>query len=570
MKLRLKPHQQNLYPKAGLLVAGSSIKSWLFELQALGLGLENITSFPIPDTTPNSLWGCLVIIPDQHFPIDIRQHQIIYQAFNKVYIPEKSTVFPSLTEEDACFLFSRMSVLIHPYLGFIELSVPINWIEIVQTPDLWQTDPITPANSLTSPSRIKTLLVNTSESPDEVISRLETQPIPEKSLLDKPLNIFEKALLLFYKIIISIASNILLSFKATSASDNAKQLSRKIKEDSLLEKMLKHFNSLENRNQKYLDKLFDLLAKNPLEALKYAIPIDDGTQRGSETNGSLGFSKFRDTLSLFGNNTYSQGGVSVDMGDSNLDRLRRQYRETAEKLIREGKYTEAAFVYLKLLKEYFTAAQTLEKGEQYHEAASIYIKYLHNYHQAATCYENANLIHKAIECYIKTEQFEKVGDLYTKIEKHDEAIVYYQKVADNYHLAGQFVKASLVYKNKMHMFNRAQAILWEGWKKNQDAFNCLGLYFSNIPDDTLCWQKLQQVSASLTNKQYHSFLDLLKNIFKNRLELQPNIKELAYEIISTQLKNDSSISTYLSFFVPNDPLLIKDTSRFRLNVLFNK
>lgn len=568
MELQLKPHQQNLYPKAGLLIAGSAIKSWLFELQALGLSLENITCFPIPDAIPNSLWGCLVIIPEQHFPIDIRQHQIIYQAFNKVYIPEKSTVFPSLTEEDACFLFSRMSVLIHPYLGFIELSVPINWIEIVQTPDLWQTEPITPANSLTSPSRIKTLLLNPSESPDEIISRLETQPTPEKPLLDKPLNIFEKALLLFYKIIISIASNILLSFKATSASDNAKQLLRKTKEDSLLSKMLDHFNSLENRNQKYLDKLFDLLAQNPLEALKYAIPIDDGTHRGSENNGSLGFSKYRDSLSLFGNNTHAHGGGSLNIDDSSIERLRRQYRATAEQLIREEKYTEAAFVYLKLLKEYYLATQTLEKGEKYQEAASIYIKYLKNYHQAAICYEKANLIHKAIEYYIKTEQYEKVGDLYTKLEKHDEAILYYQKVADNYHTSGQFVKASLVYKNKMYMFNRAQAILWEGWEKNQDAFNCLGLYFGNIPDDTLCWQKLQQVSASLTNKQYHSFLDLLKNVFKNRLELQPNIKELAYEIISTQLKNDSSISTYLAFFVPNDPLLIKDTIRFRLNYRF--
>ena len=568
MELRLKPHQQNLYPKAGLLIAGRAIKSWLFELQALGLSLENITCFPIPDAIPNSLWGCLVIIPEQHFPIDIRQHQIIFQAFNKVYIPEKSTLFPSLPEEESYFLFSRTSVLIHPYLGCIELSTPINWIETVQNPDLWELEPINPANSLTLPSRIKTLLINPSESPDEIISRIETQPIPEKPLLDKPLNIFEKALLLFYKIIISIASNILLSFKATSASDNAKQLSRKIKEDSLLTKMLEHFNSLENRNQKYLDKLFDLLAKNPLEALKYAIPIDDGTHRGSENNGSLGFSKYRDSLALFGNNTHSYGGGSSSMSDSSVERLRRQYRGTAEQLIREEKYSEAAFVYLKLLKEYYSAAQTLEKGKKYHEAASVYIKYLHNYHQAAVCYENANLIHKAIECYIKTEQFEKVGDLYAKIEKHDEAILYYQKVADNYHTAGQFVKASLVYKNKMYMFDRAQEILWEGWEKNRDAFNCLGLYFGNIPNDTLCWQKIQQVSASLTSKQYHSFLDLLKNVFKNRLELQPNIKELAYEIISTQLKNDSSISTYLTFFVPNDSLLIKDTIRFRLNSRF--
>ena len=87
------------------------------------------------------------------------------------------------------------------------------------------------------------------------------------------------------------------------------------------------------------------------------------------------------------------------------------------------------------------------------------------------------MITDAIGLYKELNEYEKVGDLYMLQQKKETAFEYYQIVADDYIAHDKYVKASLLYKNKMENTESAQEFLLKGWRHQKDAFNCINNYF---------------------------------------------------------------------------------------------
>jgi Tfp pilus assembly protein PilF len=81
--------------------------------------------------------------------------------------------------------------------------------------------------------------------------------------------------------------------------------------------------------------------------------------------------------------------------------------------------------------------------------------------------------------YKELNEDEKVGDLYVILNDKVKANKYFEKVIENYKTNFQYVKASLVYKNKIGDCSQAQDLLMEGWRANKDAGKCLNNYFAN-------------------------------------------------------------------------------------------
>jgi tetratricopeptide (TPR) repeat protein len=222
---------------------------------------------------------------------------------------------------------------------------------------------------------------------------------------------------------------------------------------------------------------------------------------------------------------------------------------------------------MKLLKNPFQAAKTLENGGLYQDAASIYLKYVKDKNKAAICYEKGNMTVDAIELYKELNQNEKVGDLYISINRQKEGFVYYQKVVDEYQSNYQYVKASLLYKNKMFDVESGQALLLDGWRNQRDAFNCLNNYLNNIHQDTTRWQELVSVYNQDVSPQNHElFLNVLKYEYERDGEFTAGIRDMAYEVITKELKTNPSIVSELSTYNKKDKQLIKDTMRYKLNV----
>lgn len=572
MDLRIKPFTKNLYPIGGFFIKHPSVLEWTKEIQRLKFSLKTVEVYPLPNTTLNSVWGCFVFT-SQNIKIEqIGKNELCQMVSPHFFITEKTMVHPKMTQNEIEKLFSKGKYVLHPEIGFVELSEALNLAAFIVEPKQQMPVITKPLESIFIPQQIKSFQIQPL-SPEQILANLEENIFPQKEKMeDTPLDIFEKGRLAFYQMLFSKTKegngNVHSSSETTGSWSKIESFINKLlpNSDKLTSKLQQDFEELAKRNQKEVDKLLDLLKNNPNEALKYAIPLDDsGTSRGSN-NGQLDLSKRWFDFSLFGNNarSSSSSGGSIDLGD-HYYALQNQYNATARALVEQKEYQKAAFVYMKLLKNYVAAAQTLEDGKFYQEAATIYLKHANNKDKAAECYEKGNMITNAIDIYKELGKNEKVGDLYINIGKKKEADIHYEYVVNNFVSKDQYLKASLIYKDKIRNVNAGQSLLLKGWQNNKDAFNCLNNYFENIEDLKILKNEIHSVYRNdLTERNSKTFLHVIQHEFKKENELSESLKEMAYEIVAAQIPNNPKIVSELKVFNTKDEILMRDTILFQV------
>jgi tetratricopeptide (TPR) repeat protein len=564
MELKIKPYTKNIFPLAGILVKNSSAASWLREMQVMQLSMEAVEIYPIPGLIPNSVWGCLIIPLAEINREQVGKNELCQRVSPNLFIPERSIVHPPVTNAELEKLFSSARHVMHPEFGLAELTEKLNPGELVIKPELKSYIVTRPEESVFIPKKIKSFQVKP-VSPEEALKKLE-ENFPKKEVMkDKPLNLAEHGKLAFYKLLFTKKENTADGSGKTGLMGKLESFMRSITggNGKWSDKMQQDFENLEERNQKEIDKLLKMLKDNPEEALKYAIPLDGfGSNRGG-SSGQFNFLPRWFDFSLFGSS--GSGGGNIDLGDHYFT-LQNRYNTMAQDLIKQKEYQKAAFIYMKLLKDHFKAAETLEAGNYFQQAATIYLKYSGNKLRAAQCYVKGNMINEAIELYKELNENETVGDLYAKLHRRQEAFAYYDKVIEEYISSSQYVKASIVCRNKMENEDGAQAFLLEGWSKSRDAVNCLNFYLSGIHD-------IKQRSIEI-NSIYHNevgpenreqFLQVIKNEYNRKNELSHQVREMAYEIIAKQIPVNPSIVSELKTFNINDKELNKDTIRFAVS-----
>ena len=566
MQLNIRPHHSNNHPLQGVLIKGDVPSYWAKEIQAMQLELGALEVFAIPSTVANVLWGCLLVMHKDIKTEAIGRNEYCQLVGKLLFIPEYTQLMPRMLKHEIKHLLQDRMHIFHPDFGYLALGDPINWAEIIEGNLQKEASSMQPEEPVAIPERIQVLKVH-SIPPEQALKQMMDDAVPEnKKFKDKPLNMMEKAKLKFYQQLFKKDKN-QDPRGSGQAIEEGNSLFEKFgnlfkETPQTLRNMQQDFEELERRNKEAVDKLMDLFKDNPEEALKYAIPLDQsGTARGGD-QGYFNLNRRWNNFSLFGSDRRTGSG-SAELGDHYFE-LRKQYNETAEGLIEKEAYEKAAFIYLKLLQNPYQAALTLEKGAFYQEAASIYLKHLNNKEKAAECYETGNFLEDAIRLYKDINNHEKVGDLYIKLNNFNDANTYFNKVADDYKTKRQYVKASLIYRKKMNDPDLGQSILMEGWQKNIDSFNCINNYFSNIKDVELLGEAIDQVYQKEVNRNNRkTFLKALKHEFNKRNDLAPQIKDMAYEIISTELENNPGMASELAAFNTKDKSMIKDIIRFR-------
>ncbi|MGV3611957.1 MAG: hypothetical protein ACO1N0_13455 [Fluviicola sp.] len=581
MELSLKPSQYNRFPLNGILVKGPSVKNWMLEIQRMELNLNRISVYPLPGTTANSVWGCLIVPQSVIVRVDLEQNEICQQVSSTFFIANKSELFPVMTTGELEKLFAESVWLMHPEIGLVALKETLDVSTLITLPQLASLRVISPEPAPFVPKEIKSFQVAPVDV-EKALEKLEEQFFPKREKMeDKPLSFFEKMKMQFYKLQFRKKEGNKRVSK-TNSSNTSQRTGEPNGFGKLMQSLMKPFNGkkkgsysdrveenledLEKRNQKQLDKLLDMLRNNPDEALKYAIPLDEtGSSRG-QSNGRLELSKNWSIFSIFADRQVSgnRSGGAVDVGDY-YGSLKEQYRKTATELIEQKNYEKAAFVYMKLLKDDRSAADTLAKGELYQDAASIYLKLLNDKPKAAECFVKGNLIANAIDLYKELKDHEKVGDMYTILQRKKEADVYYEQVAANHQESNQYIKASMIYKNKMQRNSSAQETLMKGWRADHDAVNCLKMYlsdFESTADLKKELNRLYQEDVHPSNRE--KFLSVLKNDDYRRDELEEPVREMAYEIIASSVNDNPEIVKELKYFNPENKGLIKDTLRYSI------
>jgi hypothetical protein len=568
MKLNVKPYRSNSYPTGGVFVRGAALKHWVQAIQELGLSPETVNIYPLPGSTANSVWGCLLELPANAGRIDTGKHIFCQVAAGLVFLPPFAVLNPVMTQEELHKLLKGERYAFHPETGWVLLPQPLDIGKHLLLPPPIAAEIRQPAKPVFVPVQVKSFQVRQPE-PEQVLEAMDKNLFPEKQdLADKPLSIVEKIKLSLLRSLFMPSGK--EKKYSTAGGTERKPWLEKLAGflpgskalDALADKLQQHFEDLEKRNQKMMDKLLDMFKNNPDEALKYAIPVDEGgTGRGGH-EAAFDLSKRWGDFSLFGNTRAGSG--SAVLGDSHMRRLVNQYTETAEALKKRKEYEKAAFVYLKLLKNPQQAAKALEEGNLYGEAAAIYLKHCKDVASAAACYERGRMTMQAIDLYKQLNEEEKVGDLYISINDKKNAFYHYGKVADRYEGAFQFVKASLLYKNKMANTEKAQQLLLQGWRAGSDANNCLGNYFANIPAELDVTKAIDTIYKDEVNAQNEAkFLLVIQQEHARNKAAEAITREIAYEIIARQAVENPGIVSELKAFNKADKHLIKDVLKYK-------
>lgn len=258
----------------------------------------------------------------------------------------------------------------------------------------------------------------------------------------------------------------------------------------------------------------------------------------------------------------ADGGNAL-VGTEMFNRVQREYEDLAAKYIQQKEYRKAADIYLRLLKNPYRAAQTLEEGKLYSEAAIVYLDRLQNKNKAAECYELARDYTRSIPLWKELGSHEKVGDLYRLLNDQAQANEYYNLVVSDYIEKDQYLKASLLYKDKMGMPYKGKALLLRGWYEQKDAFNCLNNYLNYLEQDKEVMDTLTEVADAAAAAQKEILLQVLKYEYHKRGGLQEPIRDMAYELIAERLPRNPRIAEQLKDFVPEDKVLSKDISRYQ-------
>lgn len=257
------------------------------------------------------------------------------------------------------------------------------------------------------------------------------------------------------------------------------------------------------------------------------------------------------------------GSSGVLLEESLFDKLRKKYESLAEQYREQGQYFKASNIHLKLLQNPYRAASVLEEGGFYNEAAVLYLKKLSNKLQAAQCYEKGKNYKKAIELYKDLGDKEKTGDLYMLLNDRIAANNAYESLIGDYRDKAQYVKASLVARHKMQDAEKAQGLLLKGWNNNIDAFNCINNYFACYTEYDELKKVIGHIYATTPERQKETLLSALKYEFDKDREMEKMTRDIAYDIIASQIQKKPAIISELKHFNPADKVIIKDIIRYK-------
>jgi tetratricopeptide (TPR) repeat protein len=572
MEVNVVPSYRSVFPIKGILIKSAEMSYWVLEMQRMQISLEEAQVFPLPGESANSIWGCLVVSVQMISKELLGRNERCQFIAPGLFIPEKSKMTPTLTGKQISELFATEYQIFHPEFGWYEVGEPINWKEYLDLPQEENVSPTKPSNTIFVPKEIRLFRMVPLES-EQVLKKLEKEITPErKPLPDKKLNQFERARLAIYKTLIGKKRNSndteksgngkLLS--STAEDDNGIGFIQKLKNwgDKGLERMMEDFSDLEERNKDQLAKFLDMLKDDPMEAMKYALPIDsDGTSRGGG-EGAWSLSKLHTSFDWNSSTSIGSGRGGVNLGNEAILKLTAKYRESAKTFEEQGNLDQAVFVYLKLLKDVWGAARVLKDAKRYSEAAALYLK-INNKMGAAECFELAKMYDEAIKLYKEQKMHEKVGDLYMLMGDPQAAMKEYEVVAQLHFEQAQFVKAALFYKEKMLNRERFRETLLHGWKVNSDAVNCLGTYFSDIESVDEVQKELEMIRCKYVNASNNrAFLHHLLKLNKKRRDTFPVVRTMTYEIVSEASKSNPAILNTLSSLQSQNTHLLSDVASY--------
>lgn len=545
----------------GVFVEQSDMNLWMNAAKYFKRS-SNLKIFAIPGLAANTVCGALILgeLDGAKIPDNLTT---VYSIGDFLFLTENTSTSPKL---DAVSVQVRFKTphFYHPTFGLMELHQINDWSAYVKLKPK-EIAVEKPHLGIEIIDNIRNYYIR-EVNPEDVIENLIKSSVPERSKApDKPLTSFEKVKLKALKRLLKNHKKDGDSINADGGNggDGASSAPVSMKKKSWWsrkkDELQEQYEDLEERNKRELDKLMDMLNKDPDLALKYAIPIDrSGAPRGSE--GAFSMQQRWSGGRSLARNTGSGGYVNFK--DDQRDLLRTKYQHMALIYERDENWEKSAFVHLELLSDPRSAAMVLEKGKLYEAAAAIHLSKLNDKSSAARCYESGKLYRKAIDLYEELNQQEKVGDLYSTMGQNDEAKVAYMKELASQKNAYNFLAAARISNEKLNDLPEARTLWRKGWDTSRTADECL----ENLLDSYATKQRKKEVlklhDEKYEGRRVRSFLDVLFKQAKKDKKLEPELEKVVYESVARNASQDPNIADYIKQHSKN-PLVTKDVFRFK-------
>lgn len=563
MELKLQHHEHAIHDTAAAFIRGAQPRAWLQAVDNLGVDPRSLRCFIIPEKhDPSIAAGLFVIFPGGEVNTSGNLIQPYGVIGNRLYIPANASLLPAISQDE----FSRLLIwpcqVFHPAYGFFgweeKDAIQLENLLIFRQANSANWDFARMGNLPVPPLRSIHIQQVTAE---DIFNDVKNE-INSKSLRDlKP----EKETTFFSKLQDNIKAAVLkagirlmeamASSGGTSFGGNGA--------GKLFTWMQDKLANIEQRRQKEMQRLLELLENNPDEGLKYAIPLSDEKYmpRGTDNSSVLGRRNTNFRLTGLGGGT----AAGWNIADGERASLREKYIAAAQRAKEQKDFRKAAYIYAHLLKDFHNAAAVLKEGKHYHEAAVLYKDHLNNLRSAAACYEQGGMFPEAIELYTSLHHHEKAGDLYILMGREEAGMQCYDIGIEKNIALRNYIEASRLAGEKKKDVPAAKNLLLEGWKLKQNAASCLHKYFAISDKDNLSGE-IQMVYDNHTPAPMRALLfEVLKTqrSRRNDQQVKDTCTRIAYELVSRELQQGQThLLRSLNTFLPEDDLLARDTARY--------
>ena len=594
IQLRQTSHAQR--PVAAVLLPGGDPAAWLrwlavairsakerdlVEGMPLDLSLDSLRLLPLADQyTDRALIGVLCPVPEEIASRIDRRCPRYGCIVGRVFVPIEAAFDPPLTDTDWRDLLPADDSLLvwHPQLGLVrfETSQQLRVADLCRPPERREVDwnHAQPGNALNR--RLYSLQAEAPpQSADEMIQSGQEDIGTQSSQLselprspNEPSRVNWKLIAVAPLLPLAIVAGWLSNLIPKSASGS--QFMAKVASwlDRIASKMPKILQEREREIQRLLDKL----KNDPDEGLKYALPMSDVQGRGTADPGN------RLTQRNVDFSLGASGGGPVDSWTIEAAlpaKLMQSYQDAALREVRLGRFRRAAYIYASLMGNHQAAANALEQGRFYHEAAAVYREKLKRPADAARCFENGGLLQEAIEIYQDLKQHIKVGELFERLERPDEARAAFQIAVDERLGQNDRLGAATLLEQRLRDTETAMSVLEEGWPASSQANQCLERFFALTSSLGLPPRALAKIDAvrqqKISQRQQVDLVGTLARVAVTHMDgttaerAADATRVLAAQVLSRS-PDSPSVLRAVSDLAQDDLLLGRDCRRFqRLN-----
>lgn len=441
---------------------------WLAELLAFSVDLGSVTLLPLPvsrqDLTP---LGVLILLPAGLRPRRLLRAQPWQVLADRVLLPCGAEPSLPMRDQDWIAVATARWIAIHPAVGcvaFAESDV-LRVSELLVPPQMraeaWNraVPGLVPVSRITSVSPLEVVeLAMLFDAEQREIGTQSPAALPPQPGEAAPAQPAPRPGLRA-----ALARALLGWLKPGEGAAGRAGMFQRLREWGFRPTTAR---ADEEQRQREVQRLLELLAKDPEAGLRFALPLGGHAGRGLATPSNRLGERVPDY-----NPAGLRGGEPVDAWQipSGMElALRHRYMLLANQEVGRGNHRRAAYIHAHLLGDLQAAARVLAEGGFAREAAALYLERLNDPAAAARCLVKAGLLTEAAELEARLGHHERAGDLWLILGNAERAKQHYETALRSLQGTGQWLPAALLQAEKLRDGEGALVALQQRWSGGEN------------------------------------------------------------------------------------------------------